>query len=82
MAYSASTLFKVGGANPALWLYHSPDALSAMVASGYFSTSTNSLKQNDVILVVGVTGGTRICQMLVVASATGAAVVTTINGTA
>jgi hypothetical protein len=82
MAYTATTLFKVGGANPGLWIYHSTDALSAIVASGYFNTSTNSLKQNDVILAVGATGGTRTVDMLVVSSATHAAVVTVINGTA
>ena len=81
MAYSATTLFKVGGANPALWIYHSADAISTIIASDYFSTSTNSLKQNDIILCVGATGGTRTVDAIVVSSATGAATVTTINGT-
>lgn len=81
MAYTATTLFKVGGANPGLWIYHSTDALAAIIASGYFSTSTNSLKQNDVILCVGATGGTRTVDMVVVSSATEAATVTVINGT-
>ena len=51
------------------------------VASGYFNSATNELKQNDVIIAVGSTGGTRTVDMLVVSSATGAATVTTINGT-
>jgi len=81
MAYTATTLFKVGGANPGLWIYHSTDAIATIIASGYFNTSTNSLKQNDVILAVGATGGTRTVDAIVVSSATEAAVVTTINGT-
>lgn len=80
MAYTATTLFKVGGANPGLWIYHSTDAIATIVASGYFNTSTNSLKQNDVILAVGATGGTRTVNNVVVSSATEAAVVTTIKG--
>ena len=41
----------------------------------------DALKQNDLILVVGATGGTRTADLIVVSSATAAATVTTINGT-
>ena len=81
MAYDATNLFKVGGANPGLWIYHSTDAISTIVGTNYFGDSTNSLKQNDVVLAVGKTGGTRTMDVLVISSATGAASVTTINGT-
>ena len=81
MAYDATNLFKVGGANPGLWIYHSTDAISTIVGTNYYGDSTNSLKQNDVVLAVGATGGTRTIDVLVISSATGAASVTTINGT-
>ena len=81
MAYTATTLFKVGGANPGLWIYKSADAISSIIASGYFNDATNELKEHDVIIVVGATGGSETVDVIVVTSATGAATVTTTNGT-
>ena len=81
MAYSASNLRKLAGGGMSVFLYDSADAIGTIVASGYFNSATNELKQNDVIIAVGSTGGTRTVDMLVVSSATGAATVTTINGT-
>tara|TARA_B100000214_G_scaffold88858_1_gene61265 strand:- start:964 stop:1209 length:246 start_codon:yes stop_codon:yes gene_type:complete len=81
MAYSASNLRKVAGGAMSVFLYDSADAIGTIAASGYFNSATNELKQNDVIIAVGSTGGTRTVDMLVVSSATGAATVTTINGT-
>ena len=81
MAYSASNLRKVAGGAMSVFLYDSADAIGTIVASGYFNSATNELKQNDVIIAVGSIGGTRTVDMLVVSSATGAATVTTINGT-
>ena len=81
MAYSASNLRKVAGGAMSVFLDDSADAIGTIVASGYFNSATNELKQNDVIIAVGSTGGTRTVDMLVVSSATGAATVTTINGT-
>ena len=81
MAYSASNLRKVAGGAMSVFLYDSADAIGTIVASVYFNSATNELKQNDVIIAVGSTGGTRTVDMLVVSSATGAATVTTINGT-
>tara|TARA_R100000458_G_scaffold59398_1_gene69868 strand:+ start:1339 stop:1584 length:246 start_codon:yes stop_codon:yes gene_type:complete len=81
MAYSASNLRKVAGGAMSVFLYDSADAIGTIVASGYFNSATNELKQNDVIIAVGSTGGTRTVDMLVVSSATGAAQVTVINGT-
>ena len=78
MAYSASNLRKVAGGAMSVFLYDSTDAIGTIVASAnYFNSATNELKQNDVIIAVGSTGGTRTVDMLVVTSATGAATVTT-----
>lgn len=81
MAYTASTLYKIGGAEPGLFIYTSADAIATVIASGYFSTSTDTLKKNDVILAVSSATGTVAVDVLVVSSATGAATVTTTNGT-
>jgi hypothetical protein len=81
MPFTASTLYKVGGAEPGLWLYTNADAIATVVASGYFNTVTDSIKRNDVILAVTSVGGTTAVDALVVTSATGAATVTTTNGT-
>tara|TARA_Y100001951_G_C11268463_1_gene257135 strand:+ start:666 stop:911 length:246 start_codon:yes stop_codon:yes gene_type:complete len=81
MAYTASSLYKVGGANPGLWIYKSADALATIVASGYFNDATNELKEHDVIISIGSTGGTETVDVLLVTSASGAATVTTHNGT-
>lgn len=77
MPFTASTLYKLAGAEPGLWLYHNADAVATVVASGYFNTVTDNLKLNDVILCVGSTGGTRTIDVLTVTSASGAATVTT-----
>tara|TARA_R100001082_G_scaffold21728_1_gene10434 strand:- start:1239 stop:1484 length:246 start_codon:yes stop_codon:yes gene_type:complete len=81
MALDATNLFKVGGANPGLWIYKSTDAIGTIVASGYFNDVTNELKEHDVIIVVGATGGSETVDVVCVTSATGAATVTTHNGT-
>jgi uncharacterized phosphosugar-binding protein len=77
MALTAANLVKLAGAEPALHIYTSADAIADVVASGYFNSVTNNLKQNDVILVVSETGGTRKVDVVAVTSATGASTVTT-----
>lgn len=62
-------------------IYKSADTITTVIASGYFNSITNRLKQHDVILVVGSTGGTATVDVILVSSATGAATVTTANGT-
>ena len=81
MAYTSSNLKKIAGGSTSVFLYDSADAIGTIIGSGYFNTATAELKQNDVIIAVGSTGGTRTVDMIVVSSATGAATVTTINGT-
>tara|TARA_R100000458_G_scaffold56813_1_gene62164 strand:+ start:1451 stop:1690 length:240 start_codon:yes stop_codon:yes gene_type:complete len=73
MAFDASNLYKVGGANPGLWIYHSTDAVGDIDADGYF-TNTTELKQYDVIFVIGSTGGTQTIDTFAVYSATGSTV--------
>jgi hypothetical protein len=81
MAFSRSTLSKVtGGARQIHW-YSSADAVATIAGSGYFNDATNDLKQFDIILTVGSTGGTATVDVLVVTSATAATTVTTTNGT-
>jgi hypothetical protein len=81
MAFSRSTLSKVtGGARQIHW-YSSADAIGTVAGSGYFNDATNDLKQFDIILAVTSTGGVVAVDVLVVTSATGAATVTTTNGT-
>ncbi len=81
MAFDATKLHKVGGASPALFMYQDIAAVATIAASGYFNTVTDRLKQFDVILVSSATGGTPLIDVLHVTSATGAATVTTTNGT-
>ena len=79
MAYTSSNLKKIAGGSNSVFLYDSADAIGTIIGSGYFNTATAELKQNDVIIAVGSTGGTRTVDMIVVSSATGAATVTTIT---
>jgi uncharacterized phosphosugar-binding protein len=77
MALDATKLFRVAGADPSLWIYKTADAVATVTASGYFNALTTQLKQHDVIIVVGSTGGTATVDVTCVTSATGAATVTT-----
>lgn len=82
MAFTQANLKKIaGGGDQNVFLYNSADAVGTIAGSGYFNTATNQLHQNDVIITVGATGGTRTVDVLVVSSATAAATVTCINGT-
>jgi len=82
MALSSTALKKIGGAGDSnLFMYQSTDAVATVAGSGYFNDVTNELKQFDVIIVVGSTGGTATVDVLIVSSATAAATVTTTNGT-
>ena len=81
MAFVTADLHKIGGGVKSLFMYESTDAVAVIAGSGYFNTATNSLKQDDCIIAVGATGGTRTVDVLVVTSADGAATVTSTNGT-
>lgn len=82
MALDATNLKKIAGAgNQNLFVYQSTDAVGTIAGSGYFNNVTDDLKQFDVILAVGATGGTATVDVLIVSSATGATTVTCTNGT-
>lgn len=68
-----------GGAGQLHYYNSAADAPATVAGSGYFNSITNRLKLGDVILSFG-TSGTLI-DVIVVTSATGAATVTTVNGT-
>ena len=81
MAYAAADLHKIGGGVKSLFMYESTDAIGTIVGSGYFNDATNILNQDDCIIAVWATGGTRTVDLVVVTSASRAATVTTTNGT-
>ena len=82
MALTSSALKKIAGSGDQnLFIYKSADAVSTIAGSGYFNDVTNDLKQFDVIIAVGATGGTATVDVLIVSSATGATTVTCTNGT-
>tara|TARA_R100001510_G_C7536282_1_gene125647 strand:+ start:243 stop:491 length:249 start_codon:yes stop_codon:yes gene_type:complete len=82
MALDATNLKKIAGAGDQnLFIYKSTDAPSTIAGSGYFNSATDDLKQFDVIIAVGTTGGTATVDVLFVSSATAATTVTTTNGT-
>tara|TARA_R100000544_G_C2210269_1_gene51524 strand:+ start:415 stop:663 length:249 start_codon:yes stop_codon:yes gene_type:complete len=82
MALNATNLKKVaGGGDQNIFIYKSTDAPAAIAGSGYFNSVTSNLKQFDIILAVGTTGGTVTGDLIFVTSATGAATVTCTNGT-
>lgn len=77
MPLTAASLWRIGGADPSLWIYKTADTIATTTASGYFNGVTDMLKQHDVIMVVSETGGTAKIDNVIVTSATGAATVTT-----
>jgi hypothetical protein len=82
MALTAANLKLIAGSGDSnLFMYQSADAVATVAGSGYFNSVTNNLKQFDIIICVGSTGGTATVDVLTVSSATGAATVTTTNGT-
>ena len=67
MAFSQATLKMIAtGGDQMLFMYNAADAIGTIVGSGYFNSATNQLKQNDLLLVVGATGGTRNADLIVV----------------
>ena len=80
MAFTAASLYRVAiVGDTTKWLYKTADAIATVIASGYFNNHTNELRQYDTIEVVSTTGPT--VDLITVSSATGAATVTTVNGT-
>ena len=71
MAYSTDGFGALAGQGragdlPALYVYTTTDAHTAVDASGYFNTLSDTLKVGDMIMVHGSTGGTRTVTMHIV----------------
>jgi hypothetical protein len=62
------------GQTPALYVYTTTDAHTAVDASGYFNDLSDTLSVGDMIIVHGATGGTRTVTMHVVVSNSGGTV--------
>lgn len=76
MALDATKLFKMCGADPALFIYKAgADTVATVTGSGYFNAVTDQLKNGDVIMVVG--NAVASIDAAIVTSASGAATVTT-----
>jgi|TARA_X000001382_G_scaffold83083_1_gene58744 hypothetical protein len=56
------------GQTPALYVYTTTDAHTAVDASGYFNDLSDTLSVGDMIMVHGATGGTRTVTMHIVVS--------------
>ena len=80
MPLDATNFRTMHGGGKQLHYYSSTDALATIAASGYFNAVTARLHQGDVIHVGSGAGGVAALDTLIVGSATGAAVVTTVTG--
>jgi len=59
MAYTASSLIRIGGGSgQALWYYSSADTIADANTAGYFNDAANILNLNDIIMTITSTGGT------------------------
>jgi|TARA_B110000503_G_scaffold23373_1_gene36496 hypothetical protein len=59
MAYTASSLIRIGGGSgQALWYYTSADTIADANTAGYFNDAAGMLNLNDLIMTVTSTGGT------------------------
>jgi hypothetical protein len=81
MPLNKANLFKVAGANPQIHIYKTPDTIANMTGANYFNGAKDELRQHDIIIAVGSTGGTPTVDVLVVTSADGVSPVTVVNGT-
>lgn len=79
-AFDSTNMNRLQAGTCTLWIYKISDAdtITQAIASGYFNSFTDVLRQGDVIIVVD--PGTSV-DMLTVSSADNAATVTTVNGT-
>jgi hypothetical protein len=79
-AFDSANMNRLQAGTCTLWVYKISDAdtITQAIASGYFNSFTDVLRQGDVIIVVD--PGTSV-DMLTVSSVDNAATVTTVNGT-
>jgi len=80
MAYTASSLIRIGGGSgQALWYYSSADTIADANTAGYFNDAANILNLNDIIMTITSTGGTPVLTHSYV-NANNGSVVDIING--
>jgi hypothetical protein len=79
-AFDATSMNRLHAGTVSLYLYKATDtdAIAQMVASGYFNSQTDVLRQGDVIIAID--PGTSV-DVLTVSSVDNAATVTVVNGT-
>ncbi len=80
-AFDAANMNRIQAGTVTLWVYKTTDAIATVVASGYFNSHSDLVKENDIILCASSTGGTNAVDVLIVTSADGASTVTVTNGT-
>jgi len=78
-AFSAANFNRIHGGTVGLFLYKSADALATMVASAYFDTQVDKLRNGDIIIIVDTNVPT--IDVLTVTSADNVKPVTVLNGT-
>lgn len=82
MALNIANMSRIAHANGNnVWIYKTTDAIAAVIAADYFNAMTKEIFQHDTIIAVTSMGGAVSIDVLVVTSASGAASVTTANGT-
>lgn len=75
-AFAAAGMNRIQAGSKTLWLYEDPGTIASVIASGYFNTYTDYLRQGDQILISAGIGGTVTRDTAVVSSADNAATVT------
>ena len=90
MALDTTNLSRIGQGTNSVWMYHTTDAIATVVTDDYFFDAgtapadgediRDSIRTNDVIMVVGATGGTHTVDLCVVDLASSTTITVT-NGT-
>lgn len=78
-AFDSTNMNRLHSGTCTLWIYKTTDALATVIASGYFNSWTDELRNGDIILVSDTNVPT--IDMVTVTSADNAATVTVLNGT-
>jgi hypothetical protein len=82
MALDSKNMSRIAHANGNnVWIYKTADAIATVIAANYFNAMTKEIFQHDIIIAVTSIGGAVAIDVLTVTSASGAASVTTANGT-
>ena len=66
---------------PRHWTYATTDTKATVVAASYFDDVAGVIQVNDLVWVVGVTGGTQVFTLVLIDAISAAGVVTTVSST-